>query len=74
MSKMLSTREVRKALADVGLSYTIEHISHMIRKGYFPGAVKGPGVTSRWRVPKESVDNFIKTRITRVEVEHEGWN
>ncbi len=74
MTKMLSTREVQKVLADAGLSYSIEHISRMIKKGYFPGAVKGPGVTSRWRIPQKSVDEFIGTRITRVETERDGWN
>jgi len=67
MSKMFSTREIKKALEEVGLEYSKEHISYMIRQGYFPGAVKGPAINSRWRIPEESVQKFIETRITRVE-------
>ena len=67
MTKMLSTREIREALEEVGLKYSKEHISYMIRQGYFPGAVKGPAINSRWRVPEESVEEFIRTKITRIE-------
>jgi len=67
MPKMLSTREVRQALEEAGLNYSNVHVVYMIRKGYFPGAIKGPSVNSPWRVPKDSVEQFIKTRITRVE-------
>ena len=67
MSKMLSTRDVQKALAEEGLQYTIEHISHMIRKGYFPGAVKGPAKNSPWRIPEESLQEFIETKLTRID-------
>jgi len=67
MPKMVSTKDVQRALQEVGLKYTTEHISHMIRQGYFPGAVKGPAINSRWRIPEESVQEFIKTRITRVD-------
>jgi len=67
MPKMLSTREVQKALEKEGLQYTIEHISHMIRKGYFPGAVKGPAKNSPWRIPEESLQEFIDTKLTRID-------
>ncbi len=66
MTKMLSTSEIRKALEQVGLYYSREHISYMIRQGYFPGAVKGPATNSRWRIPEESVQKFIETKITRI--------
>lgn len=67
MVRMLSTHEVRDALAKVGLTYSIEHVIYMVRKGYFPGAIKGPGKTSPWRIPEESVKQFIETKITRIE-------
>ena len=66
MSKMLTTREIKKALEEVGLSYTQEHISYLIRRGYFPGAIKGPSINSPWRVPEESVTKLIES-LTRVE-------
>jgi len=47
-------------------------VSYMIRQGYFPGAVKGPTINSRWRIPEENVQKFIETRITRVETERKG--
>ena len=69
MAKMLSTKEVREALAEIGLTYTIEHVIYMVRNGYFPGAIKGRGKTSPWRVPEESVQKFIETQVTRVKSE-----
>ena len=67
MTKMLSTREVQKALAEAGVSYTVEYISNLIRKGYFPGAVKGPSRNSPWNIPEESLQEFIDTQLTRID-------
>ena len=68
MPKMLSTKEVQKALAEAGVSYTVEYISYLIReKKYFPGAVKGPARNSPWYVPEESVKAFIENHLTRIE-------
>ena len=67
MTRMMTTREVQKALEEVGLKYTREHISYMIRQGYFPGAVKGPAANSRWHIPEESVRKFIEVHVTRVD-------
>ena len=62
MEKMLSTREVKDILSEqVGLDYTIQHITYLIARGYFPGAVKGPGRTSRWRIPQSGFDHFIES-------------
>ncbi len=66
MTSMLSTKELQQALKKVGLIYTKEHLSYMIRQGYFPGAVKGPAINSPWRIPEESVQKFIETKITRI--------
>ena len=60
MEKMLSTREVKDILSErVGLDYTIQHITYLIARGYFPGSVKGPGRTSRWRIPESGLEYFI---------------
>ena len=66
MPKMLSTKEVQKALAEAGVSYTVEYISYLIRKGYFPGAVKGPSRNSPWNIPEASLNDFIDNRLTRI--------
>jgi len=66
MATMLSTKELQQALEKVGLDYTKEHLSYMIRQGYFPGAVKGPAINSPWRIPEASVQRFIETKITRI--------
>jgi len=59
MPKTLSTRDIKNRLDEEGLPYSIQHISYLIKRGHFPGAIKGPGVSGRWRVPKESVEKFI---------------
>ena len=65
--KMLTTRETQQAIAEAGVIYTAEYISYLIRKGYFPGAVKGPSRNSPWYIPEESVRKFIDTQLTRID-------
>ncbi len=65
MSKTLSTRDIKNRLDEEGLPYSIQHISYLIKQGYFPGAIKGPGISGRWRVPENSVENFIADLKTK---------
>ena len=61
MPKTLSTRDIKNRLDAEGLPYSIQHISYLIKRGHFPGAIKGPGISGRWHVPEESVEKFIAT-------------
>jgi len=61
MPKTLSTRDIKNRLDEEGLPYSIQHISYLIKRGHFPGAIKGPGVSGRWRSVEHTCYSFDYT-------------
>lgn len=45
---------------------TSRTVNRWVRAGYFPGAQRGPGRTSPYRIPKEEVETFIDRMSARV--------
>jgi excisionase family DNA binding protein len=48
------------------LNVSIETVRRWAQDGLLEGAVKGPGKTSPIRIPRQSVDVFLRTQIQPV--------